>query len=125
MTIALAVLRTLLGLCFVAAGIFQLIAFGTFTANFARWGLPVPGIIVVLVAAIEIVCGALLAVGALTRPVGLLLATLMVGAILTAGRVDGGPWLIAPPLLFALAVFFAWRSARFPGLTAERRPGVQ
>jgi putative oxidoreductase len=124
-TIALAALRTLLGLFFVAAGIFQLIAFGTFTANFSRWGLPVPGIIVVLVAAIEIVCGALLVVGALTRPVGLLLATLMVGATLTAGRIDGGPSLIVPPLLFVLTVFFAWRSARFPGLTAKRRPGVQ
>jgi uncharacterized membrane protein YphA (DoxX/SURF4 family) len=124
-TITLAVLRTLVGLFFVAAGILQLIVFGTFTANFARWGLPVPGIIVILVAAVEIVCGALLAVGALTRPVGLLLATLMVGATLTAGRIDGGPFLIVPPLLFVLTVFFAWRSARFSGLTAERRPGVQ
>lgn len=125
MTIALAVLRTLVGLLFVAAGIFQLIAFGTAIANFARYGLPVPGVVVVLVSAVEIVCGALLAVGALTRPVGLLLATLMVGVTLTAGRIDGGASLIVPPLLFVLTVFFAWRSARFPGMTAKRRPGVQ
>jgi hypothetical protein len=48
----------------------------------------------------------------------------MVAATVTGGRVDGGPYLIIPPLLFLLTVFFAWRSSRFPGL-APRRPGVQ
>src|SRR5579864_8570556 len=116
MTIALATLRTLTGLFFVVAGIVQLVAFGRSAGDFARWGLPAPEALVVLVAAVEMVCGALLAVGALTRPVGLLLATLMVGATLTAGRSDGGVYYVVPPLLFALTVFFAWRSARFPGL---------
>jgi len=125
MTIFLAVLRTAVGLFFVATGIYQLVAFGTFVDNFTRWGFPIAGIIVVLVAAAEIVCGALFAAGALTRPVGLLLATLAVGATVTAGRIDGGAYLVVPPLLFVLTVFFAWRSARFPGLTPTRRPGVQ
>jgi|GEM_PF-1903891 len=123
-SIALAVLRTLTGLFFVAAGVLQLVTFGAAVASFARWGLPVPGVLLVVVASLEIVCGALLSVGALVRPVALLLATLMVGATLSGGRAEGGAYLVIPPLLFALTVFFAWRSARFPGM-APRRPGVQ
>jgi putative oxidoreductase len=123
-TIVLAVLRTLTGLYFVVVGVMKIVLFGASVANFTRWGLPVPGVVVVLVAAVEIVCGALLAAGALTRPVGLLLATLMVAATLTAGRTDGGVYLVVPPLLFAVTVFFAWRSARFPA-PVTRRPGVQ
>ena len=117
-------MRTLTGLYFVGAGVLRLVLFSASAASFARWGLPVPGALVIIVAAVEIVCGALFAAGALTRPVGLLLATLMVAATLTAGRVDGGVNLVVPPLLFAVTVFFAWRAARFPGL-ARRRPGVQ
>lgn len=122
--IFLPVLRTLTGLFFVGAGIVKLVMFGAYVVAFTRWGLPAPGFLLGVVAALEIVCGGLLAGGALVRPVALLLATLMVAATLTAGRIDGGPYLIVPPLLFILTVFFAWRSARFPGL-AVRRPGVQ
>jgi uncharacterized membrane protein YphA (DoxX/SURF4 family) len=124
-TTALAALRTLVGLAFVVAGVVMFAKLGRSVGDFARWGLPVPGIVAVLVSAVQIVCGGLLAAGALTRPVGLLLATLMVGATLTAGRTDGGVYAIAPPILFALCVFFAWRAARFPGLGPARRPGVQ
>jgi len=123
-SIALPVLRTLTGLFFVGAAIVKLATFGTYVVSFNRWGLPAPAFLVGVVAALELVCGALLAGGILVRPVALLLATLMVGAVLTAGRVDGGPYLVVPPLLFVLTVFFAWRSARYPGL-APRRPGVQ
>jgi uncharacterized membrane protein YphA (DoxX/SURF4 family) len=74
---------------------------------------------------LELVCGVLLAVGILTRPVALLLATVMVGAMMTAGRVDGGMYLLVPPLLFVLCVLLAWRSGRFPGPAPARPPGVQ
>jgi hypothetical protein len=125
MSTALALLRILVGLVFVVAGAAKLIAHGPMTAQFAAWGLPFAGWMVVAVAATELVCGGLLVAGALTRPVALVLATLMVGAMLTAGRIDGRIHLILPPILFAICVFFAWRSGRYPGRTPLRRPGVQ
>jgi uncharacterized membrane protein YphA (DoxX/SURF4 family) len=125
MVIVLALVRTLVGLVFVASGIAKLVQPAPFAANFAHWGLPMPGVFSLTIGAIETVCGALFALGALTRPVGLLLATIMVGAIMTAGRVDGGPHLIVPPLLFAATVFFAWRAGRFGGSVPRRPPGVQ
>ena len=124
MNIGLAVLRTLVGLAFVVAGIIKLVTFEHSAAAFTRWGIPAGGAVAIIVSATEIVCGLLFAVGALTRPVGLLLATLMVAATLTAGRVEGGIYLVLPPLGFFLTVFFAWRAGRFPGLTSLRRPGV-
>ncbi len=124
MTIALAVLRTLVGLTFVAFGLWKLFDHAAFVERFAHWGLPAPDWTVPVYAAIEIVCGALLALGALTRPVGLLLATLMIVALFTAGRTDGGVSIALPLVLFLLTVFFAWRSARF-SRAPLRRPGVQ
>ena len=125
MQIALAALRTVLGLIFVIVGADKLIQHAQVTELFAHWGLPAPGIFSLAIGATEIVCGVLLAVGALTRPVALLLATIMVGTIFTAGRVDGGIHLIVPPILFALCVLYAWRTRRYGGRTPVRRPGVQ
>ena len=125
LTLALAVVRTLIGLFFVAAGISHEAQHAYFATQFARWGVPAPDVTVWLVGAVEIVCGAMLALGALTRPVALALATLMVGAVAFAGRTDGGFHLIVPPILFVLCVFYAWRSGRFAGSTPKRQPGVQ
>ena len=55
MTIALAALRTLVGLAFVATGVAILALFGTSVADFARWGFPLSGVVAVLVAAVDIV----------------------------------------------------------------------
>jgi len=125
MQIALAGLRSLLGLVFVLAGAYQLVAREASVAQFAHWGLPAPRSFSLAIGATEVVCGFLLAIGALTRPVALLLATIMVGATFTAGRIDGGPYLIVPPILFALCVLYAWRMRRYGGHTPARRPGVQ
>ncbi len=125
MVIVLALIRTLVGLVFVASGVAKLVQPAAFSTKFAHWGLPMPATFSLSVGAIETVCGALFALGALTRPVGLLLATIMVGAIMTAGRVDGMPHLVIAPLLFAATVFFAWRAGRFGGTAPRRPPGVQ
>lgn len=123
MTIFLAIVRTLVGLLFVFAGAAKLFQHDAFTANFTRWGVPQPGVAVLAVGALEIVCGGLFALGALTRPVGLLLATIMIAAAYFAGRVDPIPHLIVTSVLFVLTVFFAWRSGRTS--RPARRPGVQ
>ncbi len=126
MTIFLAIVRTLVGLVFVLAGAAKLFQHDVFAANFARWGVPAPNVSVLVVGALEIVCGGLFALGALTRPVGMLLATIMVAAAYFAGRVDPIPHLIVTTVLFVLTVFFAWRSGRTaPGRAPARRPGVQ
>jgi uncharacterized membrane protein YphA (DoxX/SURF4 family) len=122
---ALAVVRVLTGALFVCTGILKLVRHDLVVPMFARWHVPSPGAAVTIVGAIELVCGLLLALGILTRSVALVLATVMVGAVWTAGRVDGGIHVVAPPVLFVLCVAIAWRSGRFPSGVPARRPGVQ
>ncbi|CAA9567730.1 MAG: hypothetical protein AVDCRST_MAG86-1340 [uncultured Truepera sp.] len=58
--------------------------------------------------------GGLLALGVATRYLGLLLALTMLGAVVTAGRIDGGSHLILPPilgLLCLLCLLFATRGS--------------
>jgi uncharacterized membrane protein YphA (DoxX/SURF4 family) len=120
-----AVLRTLAGLAFIAAGASKLIAHGAAAEQFARWQLPLPGTFALGIGAIELVCGILLAIGALTRPVALVLGTIMVGAVVTAGRIDGGLHVILPSVLFFVLVYFAWSTGRFAEPRPPRPPGVQ
>lgn len=60
-------------------------------AEFVRFGLADPGVIVVLVGALEVVGGLMLVTGLGTRLAALGLALDMIGAIATAGLVVGGP----------------------------------
>ena len=124
MDIALAALRTLLGLGVASTGAWMLVHSDWVVGDFGRWGLPPNLALAIALSALAVVCGLLFAAGALTRPVGLLLATMMAGLTLTAGRVDGGALLAVPPLIFLLAVFYAWRAGRFTRYDS-RRPGVQ
>ena len=47
------------------------------------------------------------------------------GMLATAGRYDGGAYLVAAPALFISCVVFAWRSGRGSGARSARLPGVQ
>jgi putative oxidoreductase len=77
--------------------------------DFDRYGVPVPEVATYLVGTLELVCGALLVIGLLTRPAALLLAANMVGAIATAGVMEGGSFHlgVAPAMLLAM-LFLAW-----------------
>ena len=70
-----------------------------------------------LVGSLELVGGLALVVGLLVRPFALALAGNMIGAISTAGRIDGGPvhLLLAPALLLGM-VFLLWAGAGSPAL---------
>ncbi|GAC1306160.1 MAG: hypothetical protein NVSMB19_18100 [Vulcanimicrobiaceae bacterium] len=125
MTLSLAVLRAVVGLVFVVAGVHAATHFDAAARDFASWHVPQPAVAVRSIAAAAIVCGGMLAAGILTRPVALLLATIAIGALLTAGRYSGGAYVILPPLLFAACVVFAWRSGRLGGRPPARPPGVQ
>ena len=83
-----------------------------------EWGLPAPELFVPVLGAVEVVAGALLLLGVATRYVALLLAATMVGAILTAGLIDGGAHLVTPPILALLCLLItglgggAWQLGR-------------
>lgn len=117
----LAALRILVGLFFISSGLPKLLDPGLFVGDFGRWGLPAPELFVPVIGVLEVVCGGLLALGIATRYVALPLAAVMLGAVLTAGRIDGGSHLILPPVLGVLCLLFA---ARGGGAWQLRLPGV-
>ncbi|GAC1302818.1 MAG: hypothetical protein NVSMB21_01150 [Vulcanimicrobiaceae bacterium] len=121
----LVIMRSVVGAIFAAAGLRALVTLAATTRSFAQWHVPAPAVTVPTIAATAIVCGALLAVGALTRPVALLLATISIGMLATAGRYAGGLYLVAAPALFLACVVFAWRSGRRGRVVSTRPPGVQ
>ena len=77
--------------------------------DFDHYGVPSADVAVYLVGVVELIGGFLLVVGLFTRLAALLLAVNMVGAIATAGRVDGGSFHlgVAPTLLVAM-LFLLW-----------------
>jgi predicted lipoprotein with Yx(FWY)xxD motif len=89
------------------------------------------------VGSLELVAGLMLIAGLATRLVALALAADMVGAISTAGRLDGGPVNLGlAPILLAVMLLLVWAGAgalsldgrlvgsREPGLGAARRPAL-
>ena len=89
--------------------------------------MPIPDISVYAVGTVELLCGLLLVVGLLTRPAAALLALTMIGAISTAGRVDGGSFhLGVAPALLAVMLLLVWLGSGRPAVDAilDRRRSV-
>lgn len=83
--IGILTLRVVLGVIFLAHGLQKYLQFtieGT-QASFADMGVPAADLVAPLVATLEAVGGAALIVGLLTRPAGILLALVSLGAIAT------------------------------------------
>jgi len=101
--------RVIAGVLFVTFSLGKFVDHAQETADFDHYGIPAPEVATYLVGTLELVCGALLIVGLLTRPAAFLLACNLVGAIATAGRVDGGTFHlgVAPTLLVAM-LFLLW-----------------
>src|SRR5438128_7650642 len=102
--LVLVLVRLILGLVFAVNGIDKFTSHTANTIDFDRWGLPAPSAFAYSIGVLELACGLAVLAGILTRPAALLLAGNMVGALLTAGRVDGGSQLVVPPILGALAL---------------------
>ncbi len=118
-------LRVALGLAFAVMGAVVLARIDRSLESFVVWHVPLPHVAVWIVGAVDLVCGSMLSLGLLTRPVGLLLATVAVGSAMTAGRHGSPAYSIVMPLLFVGCVFFAWQSGRTRGVGPSRPPGVQ
>ena len=99
----------------VAGGLFVAISLGKFfdhateAHDFARYGVAFPAVAVTVVGIVELLGGLALIVGLGTRIAAALLAATMVGAIATAGRVEGGTFnLGVAPALLVLMLIVLW-----------------
>jgi putative oxidoreductase len=105
----LALLRIAIGLVFIGTGVQKLSDREASNAHFDHWGLPSPSTAVLVISGLEIVCGVLILLGLATRLGALLLCLDMLGAAATAGRIDGGVHLVAPPVLALLCLVLVAR----------------
>jgi putative oxidoreductase len=94
------------GTIFVVFGIAKFTDHGRETDSFESYGLPSPSLFAYAIGVVEVVGGVLLLAGLVTRPAAALLAGDMVGAIATAGPVEGGAinLVLAPALLVAMLI---------------------
>lgn len=101
--------RVITGVLFVTFSLGKFVDHAKESADFAHYGIPVPEIATYLVGALELLGGLLLVIGLFTRPAAAALAANLVGAIATAGRVDGGTFHlgVGPAMLVAM-LFLVW-----------------
>jgi putative oxidoreductase len=97
--VVLALLRMAVGVGFVAAGAGKFRDHAAHVADFAHWNLPSPDTAVYVIGGLEAACGVLVLLGLATRLGAALLCIDMLGALATAGRIDGGAHLVAPAIL--------------------------
>jgi putative oxidoreductase len=113
---ATTVLRVVTGVFFISVSISKFTEHSQEVADFRRYGVPIPEVAVYVVGAVEVIGGIALTLGLLTRLAALLLAADMIGAISTAGRLEGGSFnLGVAPTLLAAMLFLLWAG---PGLLA-------
>ena len=101
--------RVIAGVLFVSFSIGKFSDHMNEAMDFDHYGVPWANITVYIVGVVELMGGLLLVAGLFTRLAALVLAVNMVGAIATAGRVDGGSFHlgVAPTLLVAM-LFLVW-----------------
>jgi len=107
--VVLALIRVAAGAVFLVTAVEKFTRHTTVKADFTRWGLPSPGAAVYVIGALELVCGLVLLTGLATRLAALLLLGDMLGAVATAGRIDGGIQLVVPPTLAVLCLVLVAR----------------
>ena len=103
------VLRVAAGAIFLGFSVGKFSHHAKETASFDRFGLPFPSEFVYAIGTTELVFGALLVLGLFTRLAALALVGDMVGAIATAGAVDGGfVNLGVAPILLVTMLALVW-----------------
>jgi putative oxidoreductase len=113
---ATTVVRVVTGVFFISVSISKFTEHSKEVADFDRYGVPIPEVAVYVAGAVELIGGIALVLGLLTRLAALFLAGDMIGAISTAGRVEGGSFNLGiAPTLFVAMLFLLWAG---PGLLA-------
>ena len=109
------VLRVALAALFIPVGFGKFVNHDTYTERFERWGFgAAAGEVAILVGVTEVACGLMLLLGVVPRLAALVLAGDMVGALVTAGRVDGGQDIWLPLILIAaLSAVILWGAGRW------------
>jgi putative oxidoreductase len=103
------VVRIVTGAFFVSVSIGKFFDRSKEVADFRKYEVPWPEVTVPVVGVVELVGGLLLVIGLLTRPAALVLAADMIGALATAGRIEGGSFhLVYPPILLICMIFLLW-----------------
>jgi putative oxidoreductase len=103
------VVRIVSGLFYVSVGLGKFFDYSKEVDDFRSYEVPWAEVAVPLVGTLEVVGGALLVVGFLVRPMAFLLMLDMVGALATAGRVEGGSFhLVYGPALLVLMLLLCW-----------------
>ena len=114
-----ALIRAVSGFLFVSISLGKFLDHAAEAVDFDRYGVPMPDVAVYAVGTIELICGLLLIAGLLTRPAAALLALNLIGAIATAGRVEGGSFnLGVAPALLAVMVLLLWVGSGRPAVDA-------
>jgi uncharacterized membrane protein YphA (DoxX/SURF4 family) len=119
-----ALLRAVTGVLIASISLGKFVDHAQEAVDFERYGVPIPDFSVYAVGVIELGCGLLLVVGLLTRPAAAALALTLMGAIATAGRVEGGSFhLGVGPALLAVMLLLLWVGSGRPALDPilERR----
>jgi len=103
------VVRIVAGLFFISTSMGKFFDYSKEVDDFRGFEVPWPEVAVPVVGAVELVGGVLLVIGFLTRPAAFVLALNMIGALATAGRVEGGSFhLVYAPVLLLLMLFLCW-----------------
>jgi putative oxidoreductase len=103
------VVRVVTGLFFISTSTGKFFDYSKEVDDFRGFEVPWPEVAVPAVGTLELVGGVLLVIGFLVRPAAFLLALNMIGALATAGRVEGGSFhLVYGPALLVLMLFLCW-----------------
>lgn len=109
------VLRVLLGGMFLQAGLGKFVDHDAYVERFDRWGFGfAPGAMAIVVGIVEVASALALLLGIVPRLAAVGMIGNMAGALVTAGRIDGGSNIWLPIVLIVLlAVLAAVGSRRY------------
>jgi uncharacterized membrane protein YphA (DoxX/SURF4 family) len=97
------VLRAVAAAVFIPTGLGKFVNHDAYVERFERWGFgAAAGEVAILVGLVEVVCGVMLLLGVAPRAAALALIGNMVGALATAGRIDGGQDVWLPLVLIGV-----------------------
>ena len=120
--------RLAAGVVFIGFGLGKFLRHESERDAFERYEIPFPDTATYLIGGLELIGGVALLLGLFVRPFAFLLACNMIGAIITAGRIEGGPvHLLLAPTLLAATLFLLWAGggpASLDGRLASRRTGA-